>query len=216
MTGNDAGIRRDHPENSLQVREQPVHGTAARHVDVREAAVEEVVAHVDNAGVAEPHDRVAVRVSPGQVDDVDAVAIEVQPDAVVERDHREARWRHVASHQPHAHVLVRDDDAGRSEDRVAPGVIAVIVRVQDVRGRAAAQRLDGRRDPPGEGRELVVHHEHAVGPNADADVPAGALQHVHGPGNVHGLDLDAGEPVLRLCPREPRGRDQGAPQTGGK
>src|SRR5581483_10186868 len=47
-----------------------------------------------------------------------------------------------------------------------------------------------------ERRELVVHQDDAVFPAGDADVSAGAFQHVDGAGNLGDLDLDIAEILL--------------------
>ena len=127
-----------------------------------------------------------------RVDEVDLLAVEVQPHAVFVGDDRECvfgirllpvlRCHHVddaALRHVLARVLVGDDlRAGRAEGEVPLRVVEVPVRIDRVVDGSAPDRLDGGvhlRDHLG---ELVVHDEHAVFPDGDADVAADPEQHV--------------------------------------
>ena len=78
-----------------------------------------------------------------------------------------------AGREPHPDVVVRhDDDAVLGEVLVPAGVIAVIVRVDQILDRQRRDRLDGGLDLVGERRELAVHHDDAVGADRDRDVAA--------------------------------------------
>jgi hypothetical protein len=103
--------------------------------------------------------------------------------------------------------LVRDDERSRfSEVLVAAGVVAVPVRIEDELHRLGRDLRDRRGDLVAERRVLVVDHENRVHPGRDADVAAGAGQHVHGVGKLRRSHLDLGEIGLR---RRRKGREGG-------
>src|SRR5262249_32793494 len=82
------------------------------------------------------------------------------------------------------------------EDRIAAGVIAVPVRVEE-EGElpVGGDALDRGADLVGERRELIVDDEDAVGPREHADVAAGAREHPDVAGDLRRLALDLREAV---------------------
>ena len=87
----DAAVTRDHVraaflrlgrhrqvQDLIQARDQSLHAAAARAIDERIAARREQVARADDVGLAEQHDRVAVRVRVRRVIEEHGFAVEVE------------------------------------------------------------------------------------------------------------------------------------------
>ena len=83
--------------------------------------------------------------------------------------------------------------------RVAAGVIAVEVRVDQILDRQRRDRFDGGLDLVVQRRELAVHHDDAVGADRDRDVAALAFEHIGVVAEIGGLDLDLGEIARWRC-----------------
>ncbi len=215
-------MARDHPgvggqgvQHRGDVPRVALHAPAGGQVDEGELPREHVVPHVDHVRSGEEDHRVPVGVAPGEVLHPDLLAVQVDRDALPEGDVRQRpvgqRRRGVAPHhlrlgQPLADVVVRDDRRLPAERLVAVRVVVVPVRVQHPVHPSAAQRVDRRPDPRGQGLELVVHEQHAVLPEGDADVAAPPLDHVDAPRDVRDGDLHV---VRLLGGRGPRHQEDG-------
>jgi len=91
-----------------------------------------------------------------------------------------------------------DRDAFLAEGRVAAGVIAVIMRVDQVLDRLIADFRNRRFQLVVHRRELRIHHDDAVRADGDRDVAACALEHVGVLAEIGRLHFDLGK-VLLLC-----------------
>ena len=201
MARDHLGVLGHVGEYPLEVLQVALDRSAAVHVDERKMPREQEVSHMDDIGIREEHDAVAVGVAGGQMDELDVFAVEVHVDAVFEGDDRPAggvhrvdgliaalRWHHEAL----AHVLLRDDSAFLAEHGITPDVVAVVVRVQDELERARIECRQRRANLVGQALELVVDDENAVRSDARADVAALAFEHVDVARDLCGLDLDVG------------------------
>ena len=106
-------------------------------------------------------------------------------------EHAPASWDPELLEHPQAHVVVREDEHTQfREILVAADVIRVDMRVDQETDLGVRDRGHCRDDAVGDGRELVVHEQHAVRPHEHADVPAGrrSLEHVDVAGDVDGLE----------------------------
>ena len=157
-----------------------VHARAAGAVDVRIEAVENQVAHVHHVGLLEHDDRVAARMRRAEIlrgDDLVAAIVPPrlgkgrvgkhlvgQAARLLRR--RELQFWHVD--------LCHDRLSGRFEDRVAAGVIEVVVRVDDrVEPAPRAVRQAGEADRSRVGK-LRVDHDERRGRSQPADGAAAA------------------------------------------
>src|SRR5262249_6710729 len=106
---------------------------------------------------------------------------------------------------------MRDDRGFRAEFLVAACVVAVTVCVEYELELAIAELLECGADLVGQRSELVVYDQDAVRSDGNADVAAGAFEHVNVAARLSSLDLNLGEIVLlgvdrsRCC----RGYSQG-------
>jgi len=138
----------------------------------------------------------------GNVKGSDVFSIRVNRDAIVEGDDGKRAFRR-RSHrstacsrsalQPPPHILVRDDGGVFAEHFIAPGVIAVIVRVQNELDRLIGDAFQRFLDLWRQRRELVIDDHDAVFADRDADVASRSLQHIHGSGDLLDLDLHFAE-----------------------
>ena len=163
---------------------EPLHpaarARAAGTVDVRIEAVENQVAHVHHVGLLEHDDGVAARMRGAEIlrgDDLVAAIVPpclgkgrvgkhllVEIAALLRRG--ELQFRHVD--------LRHDCSGGRFEDRVAAGVIVVVVRVDDrVEPASRAARQAGEADRGRVGK-LRVDHDERRGRGQPADGAAAA------------------------------------------
>jgi hypothetical protein len=86
----------------------------------------------------------------------------------------------------HAHAI-------GTKSGIPAGVIAVVMRVDQIAHRLLGDGRDRCLDLVVQRRELSVHHDHAVGGHRNGDVAALAFQHVSLVAEIGGLDLDLGE-----------------------
>ena len=104
-----------------------------------------------------------------------------------------------------------DRRAGLAEILVTAGMVKMIMRVDDEAHRLRVQRLHGRGQFGGDGRELIVNDHVAIGAKGDADVAACSEDHGHARSKVGG-----GHGDLRGIHRRRRARRcAGAHQDGG-
>ncbi len=165
-------------------RDEAVDRARAAHVDERVHVLHVRIARVDDVGVREVHDRVAVRVRVLDVHDVDGVAVQME-----RRSRRESHYRsrrngarrdlliegghELLGAHPHEHVVVRDDHgAGFAQRLVAAGMVAVPVRVDDVLDVAAAGGADRGEDLGVQRCVLGVDEHGAVGTGRQRHVAA--------------------------------------------
>ena len=156
-------------ENAVEDAEPLQAAAAVRVVDERRRAVQQVAA-VDGAQIREVDDRVTVRVPAPEVVRTNLNAAEVDGGLVGVDDARR-RVLLVADHVL-PRVLVGDDIRRVNEPDVAAGVIAVVVRVDDVADRLVGHLGHPRLDAVDVARELVVDQDDALGRHAHAHVPA--------------------------------------------
>src|SRR5690606_35240648 len=102
--------------------------------------------------------------------------------------------------------------AGETQVRVAAGVIAVMMRVDDVADRLVGELPDRGEDLVGERSELRVDDQHAVVADLHGNVAAGPDEHVDIVAHLKRPDLDGVEVLLRAD--RLRGREQDAGQRG--
>jgi hypothetical protein len=98
-------------------------------------------------------------------------------------------------------ILRHDGGAVLVEQRVSTGVIAVVMRVDQILDGQRRELLDGGLDLIVERREFAVHHYNAVRAYCDGDVPALTLEHIGLVAKIRCLDLDFREidVLLRVC-----------------
>src|SRR5215213_8205139 len=77
-------------------------------------------------------------------------------------------------------------------------MIAVPVSIQNEAQLPLAESLERGPDLVSERRELIVHDQYAVSADGDADVSAGAFEHVHVAGNFCRFDLDLRKVLLTV------------------
>ena len=96
--------------------------------------------------------------------------------------------------QTKAQLLARDDGGAQlAEVLVTAGVVAVHVRIHDELDRLRREAFDRGDDLVAQRRELGVHHEHAIGPEQDANGPSLAVKRVELVGDPVGFDFDLAE-----------------------
>ena len=136
--------------------------------------------------VGEVDDRVAARVAAAEPVRAHFLAAEPDRRLVGERDARQANRRarrvfevrRAVRHQVGARVLVGDDLGNRQHQRVAAGVVVVLMRVDDVAQGLARQRLHLREDVVVIPVEHVVDENHALARHVERDIAAVARHHV--------------------------------------
>ena len=194
----------------------PVPGRpAGSEVEARMQAVEHQVPHVDDVGLLEHDDRVTARVPGAVVERPDLFVAERRRPAFAERDVGVGLRRGIGGRRrrllvPLQAFLLADDVLhGGLEDRVAAGVIAVVVRVDqefDPFRRLLLQALDAR---PGGGGKLTVDGNRAVPCDDLADRAALAREVAH----ARRISLNAVRPARQAAaPRPAAGR--GRPLRG--
>ena len=201
VAGNHADVFGQPAEHLAQIGDQAIHRTAALHIHEREAAIEQQIAQVNDSRLLEPDHDIAIRVAWGQVQHHHFVAVEEQAQTFAEGDDRQLLGRRLAGDQPRPHVVVREDRPFAAKERIAAHMVAVVVGVDDIGWQAAAKPVDGGGDALGQGRELIIHHQHAVRPDADRNVAPDAFQHVDAFGHGNGLDFHIGEALPRPAER---------------
>jgi len=216
VAGDDPCALAGQGQRAVGGGDEALERAAARQVHERVHAVEEEVAHVDDAGPAEMDDGVAVGVGGRHVEGVDVVAVDMQGHGVVEGHHRKRlrrRGRELHAHrldellgaQAEAHVVVGHDEGPRLAEVLVPaGVVGVPVGVEDETHGPVADRGHRRLDLGCHGRPLVVDEEDAVGSRGDADVASRARQHPDALRHLLRLDLD----LLEIGALRARGRRQ--------
>jgi hypothetical protein len=128
------------------------------------------------------------------------------------------RWRLVtgqavgrAGGEPIAHVDLRDDGgAVLVKQRIAAGVVGVVMRVDHVFDREIGDLGDRRLDAVVQRRKLRVDHDRRVAADGQRDVAAFAGQHIGVVAEIGGLDLDLAEVALRRAGRSGRRRRRGS------
>jgi hypothetical protein len=153
---------------------------------------------VNDVGLGEENQAVAVGVPVGDVQDFDLFAVEVDGEGVVEGDDGEGFLGRRPAGEPLADVGVRDDGRLAAEVGVGAGVVAVEMGVEDELELTGIELLEGRLDLGRQRGEFVVDDEQPVGAGGDANVPALALEHVYVAGDVSRLDVHLGEVLLRM------------------
>ncbi len=109
-----------------------------------------------------------------------------------------------------ARVLVRDDLRNRQHQRVAAGMVVVLMRVDDVAQRLIGDRLHLREDVVVVPVEHVVHQNHALGGHQHRDVAAVAGHHIEVVFHLLGLERPRGPLRLRVDdPRRLHGGNEG-------
>ena len=91
---------------------------------------------------------------------------------------------------------MRYDYPAIAKDRVAPGVIAVVMGVQDEGRLGATECQDNGPDLGRQRRELIVDDQCAVLANGKTDVASLALQHVDPLRDLDGLNPNLGKVAL--------------------
>ena len=86
--------------------------------------------------------------------------------------------------------LGNDGDAVLGEGLVSAGVVAMIMRVDEIFDRLFRDRFDGGLDLVVQRRELAVDHDDAVFRHGHRDISTLAFEHVAVAAEVGGLDLD--------------------------
>jgi hypothetical protein len=77
MTRDDLNVVRDCLEDRLEIADIAVHRSAIGNVNEGKAAIEQLVAEMDDFGFFEPHGGVAVGVSGGKMSEFDVIVVEV-------------------------------------------------------------------------------------------------------------------------------------------
>ena len=204
VAGDDLGAVVRHLEVGVERADHATHVAAVGEVDVLVALeVVEGVAGGQHIGVGEIDPGVAVGVGVGNMGELRLAAAGFHHLRAAEVGFLGQRVRGLRRHlgagqaidraggEAGTDVVVRhDDDAVLGEVRVPAGVVAMIVRVDQVFDRERRYRLDRRSDLVGQRRELPIHLDDAVGADRNGDVAALAFQHVGLVAEVSRLDLD--------------------------
>jgi hypothetical protein len=236
-------LRDDQIDQLVQRLDDPVDVTAAREVDAWIARGHVHIACADHVGAAKEHQRVAVGVRARHVNQLDRFAVEIHVLAILEervrgpRGERKRRLARLGCAQRVQDVLVRHDEcaagasraklaeevsgnqlrARRGNLRVAPGVIGMGVRVDDVANRLAVRE---RRDRLQQRISKRVGHgvddEDALWSDLDRRVAIAARHQVHLSMNWQHLDacvrargIPGGPRRLRMACRRQKRRDEG-------
>src|SRR6185503_1817138 len=171
-------------------------------VHERKSAGKEIIAEMNYIRRREEDDNVAVRVAMWEVNRANLFAVEMDREVLIESDYRQRffgrRWSSVLEEfgllfgcHSLANVIVSDDRSFRSKHDIAARVISVPVSVENKpQLLVGGKTLQGCFDLVGKRCVLIVDDQNAVITYRDADVSAGALEHVHVAGNFRYLHLN--------------------------
>ena len=172
---------------------------AARVVDKREA-VHKKIAGVQDALRREIHEGVPIRVPPAKVPRADFLASQKDLGLIAKCNSRKAG--HLSGDHVGPRVLMRDNIhrcRHRQQRLVAAGVIAVLVRVQNIADRLVGNRFHLGQNVRGVLREFIVHEDYPFAGRQHRDIAAIADDHVQILGDLlHGQRLS----LRRLRPED--------------
>jgi len=169
-------------------------------VHERKSAGKEIIAEMNYIRRREEDDNVAVRVAMWEVNRANLFAVEMDREVLIESDYRQRffgrRWSSVLEEfgllfgcHSLANVIVSDDRRFGSKCDVAARVISVPVRVENEAQFLVGYAFEGGPDLVSQRRKLIVDDQKAIVTNRDADVSAGAFEHVNIAGNFRRLHL---------------------------
>src|SRR6185437_13341129 len=204
VAGHDPGLVVRELEIGIRRRDHAADIAAVDPVDIRIAGVGERVAGREHVGVGEIDVGVAAGVCVGGMLEHRLAAFDGENGACIavvgfRRQAGSGNRRHFyaggvaggAGGKKVTHVDVRDDNrAVGGEARIAAGVVAVMMRVDQEFERLRRHRGDGRLELVVHRRELAVHHDDAVVAGGDGDVAARAFEHPGAVAEIEGLYLD--------------------------
>src|SRR5882762_5791154 len=127
-----------------------------------------------------------------KMNDPNLFAIEMDRNRLVKGDYRQRLFRRrfyglahylLFSLKPLSDVCLRDDGSLGAEGAVAPGVVAVIVSVQDKLQLSGIQGMEGGTNSFGQGSKLIVDDQYAVFACGHSNVATCSFEHVDIPGD---------------------------------
>jgi len=205
VAGDNFGIGWDEREYFFDAGDHAAEAAAIVDVDKGKAVSDEVVAHVDDVGLWEKDDAIAISMSVREMNGTNVFAVEMDGGPVVEGNYGQSFFRcwsnGIAPHrssclQAFADVFVGNDRGLLAELGVAPGMVTVKMRVDDEPEGLFGDFLQSRFNLRSQRSKLVVNDHDAILADRNTNIPAGAFEHVDIAGDFGGFDLDVAEVLL--------------------
>jgi len=190
VAGDYLHILRHQGEDLLQSCDHPADTAATADVHKGEPVRDEIVSHMHDIGFGKKDHGIAIGMAIWDVYGADIFSVHVNRRAIIEsHDGQGFLWRRsdaVAANgptflQPFANVIVRNDGGFRSKRRVAPGVIAMKMSIDNKPEGLIGDPLEGLFYLWSERSELVVHNDNPVLADRNANVAARSFEHVNAP-----------------------------------